>query len=342
MPWYATVALGVGGSLVGGIVVQLLIGTAGGFFFAFLGAVLLLYLYRRFVQHRGLTDAPRKRDRGSAARARTPLGRQRPAAVAPRVRVDAQMRLVELVDVEAARLAAPVRARLPEPRRDRDGDAALAAGRRSRTRAARRRCSGGCARRRSARRPRRRATRGRGCAARPASCASATARRSGGGAAPRREAATSVATRASTCAARCELRVAHAAATGCRHGRTELSPTATMRSLRYDRLGRLPLPLELLVRAREARRERVRDVVVARDASSGGPSARRSVRRGLVLLGRAAMGEVAARDHELRLEPLDERRERPLRVGGLRAPTCRSDTCRMRVSTGEAGYTLET
>lgn len=55
MPWYATVALGLGGSLIGGIAARILIGSAGGFFFAFLGAVLLLYLYRRFVQHRGFT-----------------------------------------------------------------------------------------------------------------------------------------------------------------------------------------------------------------------------------------------------------------------------------------------
>jgi uncharacterized membrane protein YeaQ/YmgE (transglycosylase-associated protein family) len=54
MPWYATIGLGLGGSLLGGIVARLLIGTAGGFVFAFLGAVLLLYLYRRFVQGRGL------------------------------------------------------------------------------------------------------------------------------------------------------------------------------------------------------------------------------------------------------------------------------------------------
>ena len=59
MPWYATVGLGLGGSLIGGIIARLLIGTAGGFFFAFLGAVLLLYLYRRFAQGRGLTGAPR-------------------------------------------------------------------------------------------------------------------------------------------------------------------------------------------------------------------------------------------------------------------------------------------
>jgi uncharacterized membrane protein YeaQ/YmgE (transglycosylase-associated protein family) len=59
MPWYATVALGLGGSLIGGIVARLLLGTAGGFFFAFLGALLLLYLYRRFGQNRTFTGARR-------------------------------------------------------------------------------------------------------------------------------------------------------------------------------------------------------------------------------------------------------------------------------------------
>ena len=61
MPWYATIGLGLGGSLVGGIVARVLIGTAGGFVFAFVGAVLLLYLYRRFVQHRGLTGPSARR-----------------------------------------------------------------------------------------------------------------------------------------------------------------------------------------------------------------------------------------------------------------------------------------
>ena len=55
MPWYATIGLGLGGSLIGGIIAQLLIGTAGGLVFALLGAILLLYLYRRYVQHRGIT-----------------------------------------------------------------------------------------------------------------------------------------------------------------------------------------------------------------------------------------------------------------------------------------------
>jgi len=61
MPWYATIGLGIGGSVVGGILARVLIGTAGGFVFAFFGAVLLLYLYRRFVQGRGLTGPSAKR-----------------------------------------------------------------------------------------------------------------------------------------------------------------------------------------------------------------------------------------------------------------------------------------
>ena len=51
----ATIGLGLAGSFVGGIVAHLLLGTAGGIVFAILGAILLLYLYRRFVQHRPLT-----------------------------------------------------------------------------------------------------------------------------------------------------------------------------------------------------------------------------------------------------------------------------------------------
>ena len=51
----ATIGLGLAGSFVGGIVAHLLLGTAGGIVFAILGAILLLYLYRRYVQHRGIT-----------------------------------------------------------------------------------------------------------------------------------------------------------------------------------------------------------------------------------------------------------------------------------------------
>jgi uncharacterized membrane protein YeaQ/YmgE (transglycosylase-associated protein family) len=55
MPWYATIGLGLGGSLIGGLIAKILLGAWGGLLFALLGAILLLYLYRRFVQHRGIT-----------------------------------------------------------------------------------------------------------------------------------------------------------------------------------------------------------------------------------------------------------------------------------------------
>ena len=51
----ATIGLGLAGSFIGGIVAHLLFGTAGGVIFSILGAILLLYLYRRFVQKRPLT-----------------------------------------------------------------------------------------------------------------------------------------------------------------------------------------------------------------------------------------------------------------------------------------------
>lgn len=62
MPWYATLGLGLGGSLVGGIIARLLFGGyGGGLIFAVLGAVLLLYLYRRFAQGRGITGPTARR-----------------------------------------------------------------------------------------------------------------------------------------------------------------------------------------------------------------------------------------------------------------------------------------
>jgi uncharacterized membrane protein YeaQ/YmgE (transglycosylase-associated protein family) len=56
MPWYATIGLGLGGSIIGGLIARVIFGGyGGGLVFAVLGAILLLYLYRRFVQHRGVT-----------------------------------------------------------------------------------------------------------------------------------------------------------------------------------------------------------------------------------------------------------------------------------------------
>ena len=57
----ATIGLGLAGAFIGGVVAHLLIGTAGGVVFSILGAILLLYLYRRFVQHRPLTGPGARR-----------------------------------------------------------------------------------------------------------------------------------------------------------------------------------------------------------------------------------------------------------------------------------------
>jgi uncharacterized membrane protein YeaQ/YmgE (transglycosylase-associated protein family) len=51
----ATIGLGLAGSFVGGVIAWILIGHAGGIIFSILAATLLLYLHRRFVQHRPLT-----------------------------------------------------------------------------------------------------------------------------------------------------------------------------------------------------------------------------------------------------------------------------------------------
>jgi uncharacterized membrane protein YeaQ/YmgE (transglycosylase-associated protein family) len=56
----ATIGLGLAGSFVGGILAHLFLGVGGGIVFSVAGATLLLYLYRRFVQHRPLTG-PRSR-----------------------------------------------------------------------------------------------------------------------------------------------------------------------------------------------------------------------------------------------------------------------------------------
>jgi uncharacterized membrane protein YeaQ/YmgE (transglycosylase-associated protein family) len=52
MSFWWTVALGLAGSFLGGIVGRLVFGVGGGFLLAFAGAVLLLALYRHYVQKR--------------------------------------------------------------------------------------------------------------------------------------------------------------------------------------------------------------------------------------------------------------------------------------------------
>jgi uncharacterized membrane protein YeaQ/YmgE (transglycosylase-associated protein family) len=56
-----TIALGIGGSLLGGLVARIFLGTGGGLIFAVLGAMLVLYLHRRFVQKRPLTGPQARR-----------------------------------------------------------------------------------------------------------------------------------------------------------------------------------------------------------------------------------------------------------------------------------------
>jgi uncharacterized membrane protein YeaQ/YmgE (transglycosylase-associated protein family) len=52
---FATIGLGLAGSFVGGILSWLFLGHAGGIVVSIVAATLLLYLHRRFVQHRPLT-----------------------------------------------------------------------------------------------------------------------------------------------------------------------------------------------------------------------------------------------------------------------------------------------
>ena len=52
---FPTIGLGLAGSFVGGLLAGLLWARAAGFIFSVIGAILVLYCYRRFVQHRTLT-----------------------------------------------------------------------------------------------------------------------------------------------------------------------------------------------------------------------------------------------------------------------------------------------
>jgi uncharacterized membrane protein YeaQ/YmgE (transglycosylase-associated protein family) len=62
MSIWRTIVLGILGSLVGGVLAQLVgMGNGGGLLFALIGAVLLLILYRRIFQHRGITGPSARR-----------------------------------------------------------------------------------------------------------------------------------------------------------------------------------------------------------------------------------------------------------------------------------------
>ncbi len=55
MSWWMTLLLGWAGSIVGGFVAWILLGRAAGIILSVLGAILLLALYRMFVERRPLT-----------------------------------------------------------------------------------------------------------------------------------------------------------------------------------------------------------------------------------------------------------------------------------------------
>jgi uncharacterized membrane protein YeaQ/YmgE (transglycosylase-associated protein family) len=57
----ATIGLGLAGSFVGGLIAGLLWARPAGFVFSVVGSTVLLYLHRRFVQHRPLTGPGARR-----------------------------------------------------------------------------------------------------------------------------------------------------------------------------------------------------------------------------------------------------------------------------------------
>jgi uncharacterized membrane protein YeaQ/YmgE (transglycosylase-associated protein family) len=57
MPWWQTILLGLAGSFVGGILGRLLFGSGAGILLSVVGAVILLALHRKYVQHRPITRA---------------------------------------------------------------------------------------------------------------------------------------------------------------------------------------------------------------------------------------------------------------------------------------------
>ncbi len=56
MPIWLTILIGFVGSIIGGVVGRVVFGRpVGGFLFSLVGAIILVVLYRRFVQHRPIT-----------------------------------------------------------------------------------------------------------------------------------------------------------------------------------------------------------------------------------------------------------------------------------------------
>ena len=110
------------------------------------------------------------------------------------------------------------------------------------------------------------------------------------------------------------------------------------RRRREDRLGRLPLPIELRPRSREAGRKRVRQVVVSRNGEHGHAEGTEEPRRLLVLPAPPSVREVAGGDDHLRPHPAYERGQRLLDVRrllctrmeiGYMEEACRHDRMRL-------------
>ena len=184
---FATIGLGLAGSFVGGLLAGLLWAHSAGFVFSLVGSILAA-LPVPPLRPAPAADRP---GRTAAAAALAPgertAGGERPVVALPDVREDRERAVVDLVDVQAARLAEPARARLSEAGGDRDDD---------RSRVVRdglelvpladRRLVDVPGEDEVGARPRR-GRRGRGCGERPGACAPpATALRSCGGGGRRR------------------------------------------------------------------------------------------------------------------------------------------------------------
>ena len=66
MPLWLTIAIGIGGAILGGLAADLLFGTSWSLLLGYFGSVGLVILYRRIVQKRGITgpEARAKPTRG--------------------------------------------------------------------------------------------------------------------------------------------------------------------------------------------------------------------------------------------------------------------------------------
>ena len=243
----------------------------------------------------------------TAARERA-HGREPPAVVAPDVGVGTQAVGLDLVHVQPARLAPPVRARLTEARRDRDHDGALAAGTRDlelaplRDRALMDVAGEDQVGARLDQPGEDEVPPRDGLLPRPPGRAEEMVMQHDD---PERPLGRLVEQRGRPV----ELRVAYAPRLlPPRPDGVEPDDEEPLTAM--DGLRRFPEPLELRPRAREPGRKRVRDVVVPWDREHGPAEPAQQVRRRLELVTAAAVREIAARDHELRLHPLDERGER--------------------------------